>query len=58
MKGVVTNPTKFNMLKHHKQRLIETMTFIAEYQKRTVSELLIAMQKDLDEVERKINEEC
>ena len=57
MNGVVTDPIKFNNLQHKRQYIITAMTWIAEYQKSTVSELLIAMQKDLDEVNRKIEEE-
>jgi len=55
--GVVTNSIKFNSLQHHRQRIIDAMTFIAEYQKTTVSELLIAMNKDLDKVNEQIKEE-
>jgi hypothetical protein len=57
MNGVVTDPIILQALLHHKKRLQRTLQMVSLYRCRTVSELLIALQKDLDEVNKKIEEE-
>lgn len=57
MNGIVENSLKFQALQRYKHRLERTIQVISVYRVRTVSELLIAMNKDLDKVNEQLKEE-
>jgi hypothetical protein len=57
MNGVVENSLKFQVLQSHKKRLQRTLQMVSLYKVRTLSDLVIALQKDLDSVEARIKEE-
>jgi hypothetical protein len=57
MNGVVKDPIVLQALLHHKKRLQRTLQMVSLYKCRTLSELVIALQKDLDSVEAQIKEE-
>lgn len=57
MNGVVENPLMLQVLMHRKKRLSRAMKVVSLYRCKTVSELLIAIQKDLDIINERIEKE-
>ena len=57
MNGVVDNSLFLNALLRHKNKIKDTLDMISLYEKsKTVAELIISLQKDLDVIEEQIKE--